>query len=274
MTRYFLTAFAVLLFCFLSGCAAVESTQQYVEEKVSALKDDLTSMQAESKADEAYHNADFKTAFTGYLEAAGNGSPDAQFMAGSMLIQGEGTAENLTSGFNWITKAADQGYPPALYSLGILRLEGVGTKQDLNGAAQCFKTAAEKEHVPSMYVLGVLYTQGAGVNKNNSEAIRWFRLAKANGFPVENVLLEDPDYFQVQVDGWWLGQRISTKGISAQQQLQKVQERLTTFGYAPGPADGLMGKRTASAIRSFQKDLGLDATGEVDQELLTALNSF
>lgn len=46
-----------------------------------------------------------------------------------------------------------------------------------------------------------------------------------------------------------------------------IQSRLSYLGYNPGPADGIYGKRTARAIRAFQKDHGL----QVDGQITTAL---
>ena len=49
-----------------------------------------------------------------------------------------------------------------------------------------------------------------------------------------------------------------------------IQTLLAELGYAPGPADGLMGQRTRAAIRKFQQDKGLEATGEATDELRVA----
>ena len=46
-----------------------------------------------------------------------------------------------------------------------------------------------------------------------------------------------------------------------------VQTALTALGYDPGPADGLLGARTKSAIEEFEGDLGLRPTGRVSPEL-------
>ncbi|MEZ4407953.1 MAG: peptidoglycan-binding protein [Polyangiales bacterium] len=43
-----------------------------------------------------------------------------------------------------------------------------------------------------------------------------------------------------------------------------VQARLRNLGYDPGPIDGVVGARTRRALRRFQSDHGLDATGEPD----------
>jgi hypothetical protein len=53
----------------------------------------------------------------------------------------------------------------------------------------------------------------------------------------------------------------------------EAQTLLTALGYQPGPADGLMGPRTGSALREFQVANGLSATGQADPETLVALRS-
>ncbi|HEY7163530.1 MAG TPA: peptidoglycan-binding domain-containing protein [Candidatus Binatia bacterium] len=46
--------------------------------------------------------------------------------------------------------------------------------------------------------------------------------------------------------------------------LAEAQRRLAELGFDPGPADGAMGQRTASAFRAFQRARGLDVTGRLD----------
>ena len=53
--------------------------------------------------------------------------------------------------------------------------------------------------------------------------------------------------------------------------VEQVQKKLTELGYDPGPADGKMGKKTEAAIKSFQKDNSLPATGKIDDATLTKL---
>ena len=42
-----------------------------------------------------------------------------------------------------------------------------------------------------------------------------------------------------------------------------LQESLATIGYDPGPADGIFGDRTETAVRAFQRDQGLEVDGIV-----------
>lgn len=50
-----------------------------------------------------------------------------------------------------------------------------------------------------------------------------------------------------------------------------VQKQLDRLGYVPGPADGVIGPRTETAIKAFQEDHQLPMTGEIDDRLLKAL---
>lgn len=52
-----------------------------------------------------------------------------------------------------------------------------------------------------------------------------------------------------------------------------AQHRLGALGYDPGVADGMMGPRTKAAIRRFQADAGLSASGELDDRTLEAIKA-
>ena len=54
--------------------------------------------------------------------------------------------------------------------------------------------------------------------------------------------------------------------------LAAAQRKLATLGYNPGPADGAMGGRTATALRSFQKDRNLPVTGKLDAQTIAELS--
>jgi hypothetical protein len=59
--------------------------------------------------------------------------------------------------------------------------------------------------------------------------------------------------------------------LNARETLRLVQQKLNFRGYNAGPADGLMGKRTRSALMAYQKDRNLPQTGKPDDATLTAL---
>ena len=53
--------------------------------------------------------------------------------------------------------------------------------------------------------------------------------------------------------------------------VRDVQRLLSELGYQPGPVDGSYGLRTASAVKDFQRNFGIDQDGLIDKNLLTAL---
>lgn len=67
------------------------------------------------------------------------------------------------------------------------------------------------------------------------------------------------------------GQQITARELSAEQ-VRQLQEALKESGIDPGPVDGIAGPKTQQAIRDFQQEQGLASTGELDQEVLEALD--
>lgn len=76
-----------------------------------------------------------------------------------------------------------------------------------------------------------------------------------------------------------LGVKSSYQNVSYQGQsslynnndIYKVQKRLTDLGYEPGPADGIMGQMTMRSIMKFQKDNDLPSTGILDNDTILKL---
>ena len=55
--------------------------------------------------------------------------------------------------------------------------------------------------------------------------------------------------------------------------VKKVQSALAQQGYDPGPVDGQLGSRTKSALKQAQKDKGIEATGQIDEQTIAALGA-
>jgi peptidoglycan hydrolase-like protein with peptidoglycan-binding domain len=55
-------------------------------------------------------------------------------------------------------------------------------------------------------------------------------------------------------------------------QVKEVQRRLALIGFKPGPADGLLGKQTVTALKRFQRHAGLKITGHINKEVLKRLS--
>jgi peptidoglycan hydrolase-like protein with peptidoglycan-binding domain len=56
--------------------------------------------------------------------------------------------------------------------------------------------------------------------------------------------------------------------------VEKAQRILRDVGIYHGTVDGMMGPETAAAVRDFQSQLGLEATGEVDLKTMRELNAL
>ncbi len=65
------------------------------------------------------------------------------------------------------------------------------------------------------------------------------------------------------------------RGASAHfgQRIASIQRDLASLSYRPGPADGIMGRKTRGAIRAFQTKTGLPITGELSKILEVAIRA-
>ena len=72
---------------------------------------------------------------------------------------------------------------------------------------------------------------------------------------------------------WWAVFSCCSVYGAERWEIKKAQLGLIELGYDPGPADGLMGRRTALAIREYQRDQGLGVDGKVSQVLLRHLRN-
>jgi peptidoglycan hydrolase-like protein with peptidoglycan-binding domain len=53
----------------------------------------------------------------------------------------------------------------------------------------------------------------------------------------------------------------------------ELQDRLTALGYKPGAVDGVLGPRTVDALKKFQADRNLAATGTLNADTIRALRT-
>jgi peptidoglycan hydrolase-like protein with peptidoglycan-binding domain len=67
------------------------------------------------------------------------------------------------------------------------------------------------------------------------------------------------------------GQQVSPDQLSSDQ-VRELQQSLQAQGVSPGPIDGIMGPMTEQAIREFQQEQGIAATGQLNEQTLEALD--
>jgi peptidoglycan hydrolase-like protein with peptidoglycan-binding domain len=93
--------------------------------------------------------------------------------------------------------------------------------------------------------------------------------AKVKGRAAQPRPAPDYDYGALSA---WLKTRPELQQCIAGDLVRSVQEMLQREGLDVGPIDGILGPRTAAALREFQQQRGLARSGEPDEATLRELN--
>ncbi len=243
--------------------------------------DHISSKAAESMAynsgQSALARGDHASAAAHYLKAAENGHAEAAYTLGLLFSGGGQLPENKSEAFKWMRMSAEKGYAPAQEHLGMWYMVGGLVPEEPAEAVRWFRKAADQGERSAMYFLGTLYAGGEGVPKDVDAALGWFQMAAAKGFPVPPGQLTKAgveDLGRKSRAGRTApaeASRSSAPGRPAT--VKNVQDGLTKLGYDPGPADGIMGKKTANAIKAFQQDVNLPVDGKVSPELMRRIDA-
>lgn len=70
----------------------------------------------------------------------------------------------------------------------------------------------------------------------------------------------------------WLASAPELRACSGGDGIRKAQEILARKGFDVGPIDGVLGSRTSAALRSFQQQVGLPTSGQLDPETRRAVD--
>jgi len=257
---------AAVLFIFLLLGACAEVKQNVMGEVVGKVVMD--------KADRAYERKDYAAALANYRRAAEYGNAQAQYFLADMLMRGQGTRKNRSEALKWMHKSADGGFAPAQVALGLRYQFGHGVPKDMVRAHALFLKAAESGNADGQYFVAVLSAIGLGTTKDRQAALRWFRLAKSNGFPVPAELLTIEGVSALG-SSTWRTPRSSSQAAALQgpSLVRKIQQSLKQLGYDPGPVDGIYGKKTRAAIEAFQRQSGLGVDGKATPALLETIEA-
>ena len=232
-----------------------------------------------------------------YERAADAGLAPAQYRIGNFYEKGTGVERDLKKAKTWYQMAAEQGNASAMHNLAVLCAMGADGTTDNESAGRWFVKAAELGVKDSQFNLGILSAKGVGVPQSLEESYKWFALVAKAGDKdaaqkrdeVANALrpeqLEkarataelwrpkdiDPEANDVVIPDGWREADAKTAGVDMKKAVRNIQLILNKNGYDAGGADGVMGAKTKAAIISFQRDNGLDPTGEVNEELVGVL---
>jgi localization factor PodJL len=241
--------------------------------------------------------ADMAEAAKWYEKSAEAGFAPAQYRIGNMYEKGTGVARDLAKSRGWYEKAAGEGNASAMHNLAVLYAMGADGGTDNDAAAKWFVKAAELGVKDSQFNLGILSAKGVGVKQSLEESYKWFALVAKTGDKdaankrdeIANALrpeqLEraraaselwkpralDPEANTVQIPDAWQEGGEKTASVDVKKAVQNIQAVLNKNGYEAGNPDGVMGGKTKAAIAQFQKDNGMNPTGEIDETLVRTL---
>lgn len=245
---------------------------------------------------------DYRRAAFWFEQAALRGVANAAYNLGVLHHQGLGMKPDLQKALDWYGRAAALGHPEAQYNLGIAYIEGIGVGYDPEKAASFFKNAADKDIMEAAYNLGLIYENGLLGEARPDEALMWYKTAADRGSPEArqaleqlakslNIKLEDVNRLVDNMKGTrksdaapaLTGQKAPQKAARKAAAtpapradsvlIAQIQEYLHRAGLFPGPADGAGGPLTEDAIRSYQKQNGLQPDGRATGDLLTHMLS-
>ena len=246
-----------------------------------------------------------------FRKSARQGNSQSQYHLGILYANGDGVPEDDPQAVYWFRKSAKQGDARAQFNLGVIYEFGEGVPKDDRQAVNWYRQAAEQGHARAQFGLGRMYADGAGVNRDNVQAYAWFNLAAARGDERVRQLarrrkatireeMTSTQIIEAQLLSGVIVDRIDrATGIDRPQPapfanpappngepiqapdvpgpspdtVRESQRHLAALGYDTGPADGLLGKRTRTAVQRFQRHAGLTPTGQVSEELVRLLQA-
>ncbi|MGN6550584.1 MAG: peptidoglycan-binding protein [Pararhizobium sp.] len=242
-------------------------------------------------------DTDLSTAATWYRAAAEQRLAPAEYRLANFYEKGTGVDRDVAVAKAWYLKAAGQGNASAMHNLAVLYAMGTGEGGDFAAAAKWFRQAADHGVKDSQFNLAILYAQGNGVPRDLAQSYKWFAIAAADGDkdaaekrdqvaealkPGELAAMKtavkawkplplDPAANSVPVPPEWAGTDTKTSSIDMSKAVRNIQAILDNNGFDAGKPDGIMGAKTKSAIKAFQKSVGQQPTGEITDALIKEL---
>ncbi|MEQ8481862.1 MAG: peptidoglycan-binding protein [Hoeflea sp.] len=239
---------------------------------------------------------DLERAASWYQRAADLGHAPSQYRIANLYEKGSGVERDLPAAKKWYQMAAEQGNASAMHNLAVLYATS-GPAPDYTNAAEWFERAAEIGVRDSQVNLAILYARGDGVPRDLVQSYKWFAIAANEGDKDAGVKRDEvfnalrpeqveaaraavanwtarpinSDANAVEVPAEWGGDSTQTASVDMGKAIRNIQAILNNNGFDAGAPDGVMGKRTISAIKAFQSSIGMEPTGEINDQLVKEL---
>lgn len=117
-----------------------------------------------------------------YRKAAKLGQIEAQSILAVKYENGEGVEKDSTRALKWRLKAAEQGHDASQSLLGSAYYYGIGVRQDHAKGIYWLKKSAEQDNKYAPFTLGAIYEQGDNVLQNKITAKEWYGKSCDNGY--------------------------------------------------------------------------------------------
>ena len=255
---------------------------------------------------------DYAAAAGSYRRAAEQDHAEAQAALARLYADGRGVARDWPEAARWYAEAAAQGHGPAQNDLAILHANGLGVRRDperarellelalqnlpagaartqaqlnlqrLNGQSgalqipddsgepAALETEAGPDALPGVSYLADGDAQSAAQDRPpNPQSAMAASLAAAPALAAP----ADPSHHCVSAA---LARLSADSGadpdVPDPEVIKRAQELLAGLGYAVGPADGLSGRRTLTAVCRFEIDHNWEPTGRISERLLRSLS--
>ncbi|QFY58995.1 hemagglutinin [Rhizobium grahamii] len=241
--------------------------------------------------------ADPKEAVSWYQLSADKGFAPAEYRMGSIYEKGTGVERDINKARQYYEQAADQGNASAMHNLAVLYASGALGQQDYAKAANWFTKAANLGITDSQFNLAILCARGNGVAQDLTESYKWFAIAAKGGDKdasqkrdeVANALKPDQlEKARAKADLWkaeplntktnavdvpdeWNGTATKTSTVDMKRAIRNIQAILNNNGFDAGHPDGELGAKTVAAIKSFQKSIGQEPSGKINDDTVKAL---
>ncbi len=241
---------------------------------------------------------DYKSAAIWYERAAAQGFAPAAYRMGNLYETGNGIEKDPDMARLWYQRSADAGNRMAMHNLAALFAGGQLGQQEFESAAEWFEQAANRGMTDSQFNLGMLHARGLGVSQDMEQSYKWFSLAARNGDAdaikarddvakslnadaVKRINAEIESWKAIPIDlaanfaplGTWSKNFDPGVVITAKDVISKVQTVLSKLGYDVGTPDGIIGPKTAEAIKAFERGTGMSELGMINPRLLAVLGS-
>jgi localization factor PodJL len=251
---------------------------------------------------------DFSSAASWYQKAASTGLAPAQYRLGTLFERGNGLPKDINAARLWYERAAEQGNVKAMHNLAVIYANSKTGQPDFAKARKWFEKAANYGLQDSQYNLAVIYERGLAGKADQATAFKWYSLAAARGdkdarikaHSLKNYLsagqlktaekqlaswkpqrpIKDGNFVAIKDPKWQVASRGSARpklgekpNLNGKALIQTAQNMLGKLGFDVGAADGIMGSRTANAVRLFQLQNGLPVNGMVSNDLLQQLQA-